>query len=322
MAIQTVPTVDYHDFISGAPEKRNNFIQNLGDAFSQIGFVIVKNHGVSEELRQQLFQVSKEIFDQPKDIKTKYEDLNNGGQRGYVSKGRETAKGEKVPDLKEFWHIGQEVTDGDAIKAEYPDNIWMDEVPALETIGWKVYSTFENTGRNLLRAIALYLDLEETYFDDKIHNGNSILRLLHYFPVQNLEEIEEGAVRAAAHGDINLITLLMGGSAKGLQAKNSAGDWVDVAPEENEIVINIGDMLHRHTNGRLKSTIHRVINLDKESMRFPRYSAPFFLHPRSDMDLSCLPSCISEEHPKAYDNITAGDFLTERLNEIGLHDKK
>ena len=318
MALQTVPTVDYHDFISGDAQKRTQFIQNLGDAFSQIGFVIVKNHGVSEELRQELFQVSKEIFDQPQAIKQQYEDLNNGGQRGYISKGRETAKGEKVPDLKEFWHIGQEVVNEPALEAEYPDNIWMGEVPTLETLGKKIYTTFERTGRNLLRAIALYLDLDENYFDAKIHNGNSVLRLLHYFPVKDLSTVEEGAVRAAAHGDINLITLLMGGSAKGLQAKNSAGEWVDISPKENEIVINIGDMLHRHTNGRLKSTIHRVINLDKESMRFPRYSAPFFLHPRSDMDLSCLAGCVSEENPKGYDDISAGQFLDERIRALGL----
>lgn len=318
MALQSVPTVDYHDFISGDAQKREQFIQNLGNAFSQIGFVIVKNHGVSEELRQALFDISQKIFAQPQDIKQKYEDLNNGGQRGYISKGRETAKGEKVPDLKEFWHIGQEVENEPALEEEYPDNIWMQEIPNLKEVGTKVYRTFEQTGRNLLRAIALYLDLEENYFDAKIHNGNSVLRLLHYFPVENLEEVEEGAVRAAAHGDINLITLLMGGSAKGLQAKNSDGEWVDVSPEANEIVINIGDMLHRHTNGRLKSTIHRVINLDKESMRFPRYSAPFFLHPRGDMDLSCLDNCVTAEQPKAYEDITAGVFLDERIKELGL----
>ena len=318
MALKTVPTVDYHDFISRDPHKRTQFIQDLGDAFSQIGFVIVKNHGVSEALRQELFDISREIFEQPVAIKQQYEDMQNGGQRGYISKGRETAKGEKVPDLKEFWHIGQEVVNEPALQEAYPDNIWMNEVPQLQTVGMKVYRTFEDTGRNLLKAIALYLDLAEDYFDAKIHNGNSVLRLLHYFPVTDMEQIEEGAVRAAAHGDINLITLLMGGSAKGLQAKNSDGAWVDISPNENEIVINIGDMLHRHTNGRLKSTIHRVINLDKESMLHPRYSAPFFLHPRGDMDLSCLDNCVSENQPKGYEDINAGDFLRERIQQLGL----
>jgi isopenicillin N synthase-like dioxygenase len=321
MALKKIPTVDYHDFVSGDEQKRQQFIQNLGDAFSQIGFVVVKNHGVTEAQRQRLFETSKAIFDQPTDIKKKYEDMNNGGQRGYISKGRETAKGEKVADLKEFWHIGQEVTDEPALAEEYPANIWMDEVPNLEQVGLEIYRTFEQTGRNLLRAIALYLDLDENYFDGKIKNGNSILRLLHYYPVKSLDEVEEGAVRAAAHGDINLITLLMGGSAKGLQAMNSNGEWVDVSPNENEIVINIGDMLQRLTNGRLKSTIHRVINLDKESMLHPRYSAPFFLHPRSEMDLSCLDGCITAESPKAFEDITAGAFLDERIKELGLKKK-
>ena len=321
MVLKAIPTVDYHDFVSGDEQKRQHFIQELGDAFSQIGFVVVKNHGVTEEQRQKLFDTSEKIFAQSTDVKRQYEDVSNGGQRGYISKGRETAKGEKVADLKEFWHIGQEVEDELELKAQYPDNIWMNEVPELEVVGKEIYNTFENTDRNLLRAIALYLGLDENYFDAKIRNGNSILRLLHYYPVKSLDEVEEGAVRAAAHGDINLITLLMGGSAKGLQAMNSDGDWIDVSPQENEIVINIGDMLQRHTNGKLKSTIHRVINLDPESMLKPRYSAPFFLHPRSDMDLTCLESCINADNPKGYEDITAGAFLEERIQELGLRKK-
>ena len=176
MALKKIPTVDYHDFVSGDEQKRQQFIQNLGDAFSQIGFVVVKNHGVTEAQRQRLFETSKAIFDQPTDIKKKYEDMNNGGQRGYISKGRETAKGEKVADLKEFWHIGQEVTDEPALAEEYPANIWMDEVPNLEQVGLEIYRTFEQTGRNLLRAIALYLDLDENYFDgdNKFGRGGSI----------------------------------------------------------------------------------------------------------------------------------------------------
>lgn len=305
MALQEVPTVDYHDFVSGDDTKKAAFVQALGDAFSQIGFVIVKNHGVSEDLKKRLFNTSKEIFAQPQEVKNNYEDLSNGGQRGYISKGRETAKGEKVADLKEFWHIGQDVDD-EAMADVYPDNIWMNEVPTLQTVGSEVYRTFEQTGQNLLRAIALYLKLDEDYFDRKIHNGNSILRLLHYYPVDDIKDVEEGAVRAAAHGDINLITLLMGGSARGLQVMNADEEWVEVAPNDDEIVINIGDMLQRHTNGLLKSTIHRVINLSKEEMLKPRYSAPFFLHPRADMDLSCLSNCITESRPKGYDNTTAG----------------
>lgn len=226
-----------------------------------------------------------------------------------------------MPDLKEFYHVGQTVKDNDPIKAEYPDNIWPAEVVEFEAICQKVYDTFEETGRNLLRAIALYLGLDEHYFAPKIHNGNSILRLLHYYPVADKSQIPEGAVRAAAHGDINLITLLMGGSAEGLQAQSLDGQWISVSPGPDEIVINIGDMLARLTNDRLRSTQHQVITPNEESWTKPRYSAPFFMHPRSDMDLTCLESCISAESPKTYADMTAGEFLTERLIELGLRKK-
>lgn len=316
----TIAVVDYHDYTSGDPEKRAQFIKDFGDSFSNMGFAIVRNHGVSEALKAKLFEVSKAFFALPDDIKKTYEDEANHGQRGYISKNKESAKGKDVPDIKEFYHVGQTVTDGDPIKSEYPDNIFpaSDVVAEFEKVTQEVYQTFENTGRNLLRATALYLDLPENYFDDKIHNGNSILRLLHYYPVKDKSQIPAGAVRAAAHGDINLITLLMGGSAEGLQAQTLDGEWIPVSPADDEIVINIGDMLARLTNDRFRSTQHRVITPREESWLTPRYSTPFFLHPRSDMDLTCLDTCISEENPKNYTDMTAGEFLTERLIELGL----
>ncbi len=314
-----IAKVDYLDFISGDPVKRTNFIKEFGDSFSRMGFAIVANHGVTEALRSELFEVAKKFFDLDDETKKHYEDLGNAGQRGYISKNRESAKGKKVPDLKEFYHVGQTVTDGDPIKDSYPDNIWPREVPEFQEICQRVYRTFEQTGRNLLKAIALYLDLQEDYFDDKIHNGNSVLRLLHYYPLENVDDLPPGAVRAAAHGDINLITLLMGANAAGLQAQTLDGEWIDVNPAPNEIVINIGDMLARLTNDRLRSTIHQVVNpTDKELLKKPRYSTPFFLHPRADMDLTSLPSCVSSGRHKKYENITAGDFLNERLLELGL----
>lgn len=313
-----IAVVDYHDYTSGDPTKRENFIKEFGDSFSNMGFAIVKNHGVSEELKAKLFEVSKAFFELPDDVKKKYEDETNHGQRGYISKNKESAKGKSVPDLKEFYHIGQTVSDNDPIAAEYPDNIWPDAIAEFEAVGQKVYETFENTGRNLLRATALYLGLDEKYFDDKIHNGNSILRLLHYYPVADKSQIPEGAVRAAAHGDINLITLLMGGSAEGLQAQSLDGQWIPVSPADDEIVVNIGDMLARLTNNRFRSTQHQVITPNEESWTKPRYSAPFFLHPRSDMDLTCLEDCVTAENPKEYSDMTAGEFLTERLIELGL----
>ncbi|MFK8043956.1 MAG: isopenicillin N synthase family dioxygenase [Crocinitomicaceae bacterium] len=318
MSLDVIAVVDYHDFISGDSLKRRGFIKQFGDSFSNMGFAIVKNHGVSSELRQELQEVSQAFFEMDTASKRAYENLELAGQRGYISKNRESAKGHTVPDIKEFYHIGQSVTDNDPIKNEYPDNLWPTEVNSFQEVCEKVYKTFENTGKNLLRAVALYLSLPENYFENKVHNGNSILRLLHYYPVSNLTDIPEGSVRAAAHGDINLITLLMGGSAKGLEALSLSGKWIPVSPEDDEIIINIGDMLARLTNNRFRSTQHRVITPDVESWRSPRYSAPFFLHPRSDMDLTCLESCISNENKKLYDNMTAGEFLTERLIELGL----
>ena len=319
MINNTIAKVDYLDFISGDAAKRENFIKEFGDSFSRMGFAIVANHGVTEALRSELFEVAIKFFELDDASKQKYEDLALAGQRGYISKNRESAKGQKVPDLKEFFHVGQTVTDGDPIKDTYPDNIWPKEVSEFEEVCQKVYRTFENTGRNLLKAIALYLDLDQDYFDDKIHNGNSVLRLLHYYPLENVDDIPDGAVRAAAHGDINLITLLMGANAAGLQAQTLDGEWIDVNPAPNEIVINIGDMLARLTNDKLRSTIHRVVNpTDKELLKKPRYSTPFFLHPRADMDLTSLSSCINSARPKKYEDVTAGEFLEERLIELGL----
>ncbi len=319
MINNTIAKVDYLDFVSGDAAKRENFIKEFGDSFSRMGFAIVANHGVTEALRSELFEVAIKFFELDDASKQKYEDLALAGQRGYISKNRESAKGQKVPDLKEFFHVGQTVTDGDPIKDTYPDNIWPKEVSEFEEVCQKVYRTFENTGRNLLKAIALYLDLDEDYFDDKIHNGNSVLRLLHYYPLENVDDIPDGAVRAAAHGDINLITLLMGANAAGLQAQTLDGEWIDVNPAPNEIVINIGDMLARLTNDKLRSTIHRVVNpTDKELLKKPRYSTPFFLHPRADMDLTSLSSCINSARPKKYEDVTAGEFLEERLIELGL----
>ena len=312
-----IATVDYHDYSNGDAARRAKFIQEFGDSLMNMGFAIVKNHGVTKELRSKLFEVSEGFFHLGEDAKRKYEGDNNG-QRGYVAKNKESAKGKNVPDLKEFYHIGQNVTDGDPVGKDYPANIWPAEIKEFKEVGWEVYETFETTGRNLLRSIALYLGLDEKYFDSRIHNGNSILRLLHYYAVTDKSQIPPGAIRAAAHGDINLITLLMGGSAEGLEAQTLDGQWIPVSPAPDEIIINIGDMLARLTNDKLRSTQHRVITPNEASWLKPRFSTPFFLHPRSDMDLTCLESCVTAAHPKSYSDCTAGEFLDERLVELGL----
>ncbi len=313
-----IPSLDLADFVKGDSQSKNQFVQQLGEAYQNIGFVAIKNHGLSDDLTNKLYQKVKAFFSLQDALKEKYEIPGLAGQRGYIGKGKEHAKGRKTGDLKEFYHIGQEVTDNDPIKSQYPDNIWPEEIEGFREVALEAYRTLEKAGKDMLRAIALYLGLEESYFEKRVHNGNSILRPIHYFPIENPEEIPDDAVRAAEHGDINLITLLMGASADGLQVLRRDGEWIPITALPNQIVVNVGDMLARLTNNRLKSTIHRVVNPPKEQMRSSRFSIPFFMHPRSEMDLSCLPECVDQDHPKQFEDITAGEFLEERLREIGL----
>jgi isopenicillin N synthase-like dioxygenase len=316
-----VPSLDLADFTSGDPAKKQAFVNALGAAYNNIGFAAIKNHGLTEEQTKKLYDTIQKFFRQSDEVKQQYEVPELAGQRGYIGKGKEHAKGRKTGDLKEFYHVGQEVTDGDPIKNEYPDNIWPEEIPEMEGIALEVYKTLEAAGIKMLQAIALYLDLDEHYFDDKVKNGNSILRPIHYFPIENPDEVPDDAVRAAEHGDINLVTLLMGASADGLQVLRNDGKWIPITALPEQLVVNVGDMLSRHTNNKLKSTIHRVVNPPRELMKTSRFSIPFFMHPRSDMDLTCLESCIDAGHPKLYEDITAGEFLNERLIELGLKKK-
>ena len=313
-----IPSLDLADFTGGDAQKKAAFVQALGEAYNNIGFVAIKNHGLTDAMTEKLYRTIQQFFNLPTTIKEKYEIPGLAGQRGYIGKGKEHAKGRTTGDLKEFYHVGQEVTDGDPIKNEYPDNVWPEELPELEKIGLEVYKTLESAGIKMLQAIALYLGLEEHYFDNRVKNGNSILRPIHYFPIENPDEVPADAVRAAEHGDINLITLLMGASADGLQVLRRDGQWIPITALPEQIVVNVGDMLSRLTNNKLKSTIHRVVNPPKALMKTSRFSIPFFMHPRSDMDLTCLEKCIDEDHPKLYEDITAGEFLNERLAEIGL----
>ena len=313
--MQKIPSVNLEDFLSEDENKRQKFVNEIGKAYEDIGFVALKGHFLDQELVDNLYQQIKEFFSLPTKVKRKYEIAGIGGQRGYVSFGKETAKGYKTADLKEFWHFGQYVENDPILDAEYPKNVTVNELPEFNTVGKQAYKMLEKTGVYVLRALALYLGLPEHYFDDKVRNGNSILRPIHYPPIT--EEPKE-AVRAAAHGDINLITLLMGAQGKGLQVQNHQGDWVDAIAQDDELMINVGDMLSRLTNNKLKSTIHRVVNPPKESWGSSRYSIPFFMHPTSDTSLNVLDNCIDDKHPKLYENITAGEFLTERLIELGL----
>ena len=313
-----IPRLDLNDYIKGSPEQRKRFSDDIGKAFNDTGFETIANHGMTQELIDELYSEVKKFFSLPEDQKLKYEKPELAGQRGYTSKGREKAKDSKTPDLKEFWQSGQVVTDGDEIKSEYPDNIMVDELPGFNDVTREVYQRLEYAGKYLLRAIAVYLNLPENYFDDKVHNGNSILRAIHYFPIEDPESLPEDAVRAGAHEDINLITLLIGASADGLEVLTREGSWYPVKAHVEDIVVNVGDMLQRLTNNKLKSTTHRVVNPPLELMKTSRFSVPFFLHPKGNMDLTCLDSCIDANHPKAYSDMTAGEYLDERLREIGL----
>ncbi|WP_420316951.1 isopenicillin N synthase family dioxygenase [Ekhidna sp.] len=312
---EEVPSLDLADFTNGTPDQKNAFVSSLGEAYTNIGFVSVKNHGLSDELTKNLYAAVEKFFRLPDEIKKKYEIIELAGQRGYISKGREKAKGRNTGDLKEFFHVGQPEQNQ---REDYPENIWPEEVPELEKHTTEAYLTLLKAGMQMLRAIALYLELPENYFDDKVKEGNSILRPIHYFPIEDPDSLPPDAVRAAEHGDINLITLLMGASADGLQVLRRDGKWIPITALPEQIVVNVGDMLERHTNGKLKSTIHRVVNPPRELMHTSRFSIPFFMHPVSEMDLTCLQNCIDDEHPKAFEDITAGEFLDERLKEIGL----
>ncbi len=313
--MERIPSVDLNDFISGDSKRKQQFVAAIGKAYSDIGFVALKGHFLDDTLVDNLYQEVKDFFNLPLETKKKYEIEGIGGQRGYISFGKESAKGKKEGDLKEFWHFGQWVEDNPKLEAEYPKNVVVEELPNFNFVGKEAYKKLEETAKYVLRALALYLKIDETYFDQYIHNGNSILRPIHYPPI--LEE-PNNAVRAAAHGDINLITLLMGAQGRGLQVQNHKGEWIDAIAEPDELMINVGDMLSRHTNNKLKSTIHRVVNPPRELWGTSRYSIPFFMHPISAMKLDVLESCIDAEHPKQFEDITAGEFLNERLIELGL----
>ncbi|NOS92318.1 MAG: isopenicillin N synthase family oxygenase [Cyclobacteriaceae bacterium] len=313
-----VPSLDLADFTTGDPAKKKKFVADLGAAYNNIGFVAIRNHYLTDELSARLYDVIKKFFALPDEIKKKYEIEGLAGQRGYIGKGKEHAKGRNTGDLKEFFHVGQEVNDGDPIKSEYPDNVWPSELQEFHSIALEVYQRLEKTGVQMLRAIALYLELPEDYFDAKVKHGNSILRPIHYFPIENPDAVPPDAVRAAEHGDINLITLLMGASADGLQVLRRDGKWIPITALPEQLVVNVGDMLERLTNKKLKSTIHRVVNPPRDQMNKPRYSIPFFMHPRSEMSLAALAGCVDAENPRQWSDITAGEFLNQRLREIGL----
>ena len=301
--------------LKDADRNPDAFAQKVGHSFEEYGFAIIADHGIPDELIHDAEEKAKAFFALPDEAKRKYHIAGGGGARGYTPFGIETAKGATAFDLKEFWHVGRELPPGHKFRDHMPDNVWPEEIASFRDTFSKLYDTFDRTGLKILRAIARYLKIDEDYFIDTVRDGNSVMRLLHYPPIQG----EPGSnVRAGAHEDINTITLLLGAEEAGLELLTKDGRWIPVSPKPGELVVNIGDMLQRLTNGRLRSTTHRVVNPPPERRGRSRYSMPFFLHFRSDFLIEALPGTVpAGEQPKR-PPITAHEDLQERVRAIKL----
>lgn len=296
-------------------EDKQAFADAIGASFRETGFAVIKDHPINQDVINAAVSATKHFFAEPQDIKLKYDGREGGGQRGYTAFGTENAKGKSEADLKEFWHTGRALPEGSPYRATMEDTPSVSEVKGFDDATRALYEALDEMGRTILRGVALHLGLAEDWFETRVQFGNSILRLLHYPPQQ--EPGPPGSVRAGAHEDINVITLLLGAEEPGLQAKHRSGEWLSVNPPAGSLVINCGDMLQRLTAGILPSTTHRVVNPDPERSKYARYSTPFFLHFNQDVLIEALEDCVAEggiaEPP-----ITAQDYLMERLVEIGL----
>lgn len=311
MTLPHVPTLDLRRYDTD----RDAFVDELGRAYEEFGFCSIRGHGIPPEVLERAYETFRRFFALPEETKRAYHVAGGGGARGYTPFGIETAKDARFPDLKEFWHIGREVA-RDAPHAEtMPANLWPEEVADFRANGIRLYEELDRLGVRVLRALALHIGLAESYFDDKVDHGNSILRAIHYPPIEGFPE----GVRSGAHEDINLITLLVGASSAGLELLGKDGRWLPIHTEDDAIVVNLGDMLQRLTNHVYPSTTHRVVNPTGEAARTPRYSIPFFLHPNPEFLIRTLPSCIRDDRPDRYpEPITSHDYLMQRLREIGL----
>jgi isopenicillin N synthase-like dioxygenase len=301
--------------LADADRDPDAFAQKLGHSFAEYGFAIIADHGIPDELIHRAEDKAKQFFALPDETKRSYHIEGGGGARGYTPFGIETAKGATAFDLKEFWHVGRELAHGHPFRDHMPDNVWPAEVAGFRETFEDLFATFDRTGLKILKAIARFLKIDEDYFIDTVRDGNSVMRLLHYPPIQG----EPGSnVRAGAHEDINTITLLLGAEEAGLELLTKDGRWIPVSPKPGELVVNIGDMLQRLTNGQLRSTTHRVVNPPPERRGFSRYSMPYFLHFRSDFLIEPLPGTVPAGEQPKWPPITANDYLQERLREIKL----
>ena len=291
------------------------FAKKLGRSFEDYGFAILADHGIPHELVHEAEEKAKAFFALPEAVKRKYFLPGGGGARGYTPFGIETARDATAHDLKEFWHVGRALPEGHPFRDHMPDNLWPAEIPGFRDTFEQLYATFDSTGLKILKAIARYLEIDEHYFEDAVRDGNSVLRALHYPPQ---EEPTGEHIRAGAHEDINAITLLLGAEEAGLELLTRDGRWIPVSSRPGELVINIGDMLQRLTNGLLRSTSHRVVNPAPDRAGRARYSMPFFLHFRSDFLIDALAQTIAAGEQPKWPPITADEYLQERLREIRL----
>lgn len=310
---QTIPVVSLKDYAAGGAA-RDRFVKTVGDALVDIGFFALADHGVDMGLIDKAYTLAQDFFMRPDADKRRFEDLQLKGQRGFTSFGREQAKDAKVPDLKEFWHVGQELPAGHRLHAEYPANIWPD-VPGFKDTYNTLFRQLERCSLDLLEACAIYIGEPKDRFSGIATDGNTILRVIHYPPIP--ESAHPASIRAAAHEDINLITLLCEATTGGLELLERNGTWRPIHALKGQIVVDAGDMLQNISNGYFKSTTHRVVNPDNSRER--RFSMPFFVHPRSEASLKPLASCIARTGGKQeFRDITAGSYLLERLGELGL----
>lgn len=313
MSQSLVRVLNLKQYTHGTSQDRVKFAEEFAAGLIESGFITLEGHGIDPNLIAKNYDAVKRLFELDLATKQKYES-SHGGQRGYTGFGKEHAKNRKVGDLKEFWHVGQELPVGHSLSNEYPPNIWIDELPELRQLSLGLYRELERVARNMLEALALYFDLRQNFFADMIENGNSVLRMIHYPPLE--PHMYQNAVRAAEHEDINLITLLCEATSSGLELLTGDGQWYPVEALKGQIVVDAGDMLSRITNHVIPATTHRVVN--PVGQNTSRYSMPFFVHPYSTCLLETIPSCITPDNPEKYPPITAGDFLHQRLVEIGL----
>ena len=317
---QKVSTLDIRAFTEGDPADQNNFIHELGTGLREYGFVIIEGHGIPTELIQSCYNKAKAFFQLPTATKQSFNVSGGGGQRGYTSMGQEHAKDSKHPDIKEFWHVGRETFTHKENEQRYPKNIWPDtHVAGFKDNFASLYSRLEGMASTLLQATALHLQLPRNTLSNMIVDGNSIIRALHYPPLAD-DQFKSGAVRAAAHEDINFITILCEATESGLELPTHDRKWLAVESGPGQMVVDSGDMLSRICNDIIPSTTHRVVN-PPNSKNVARYSMPFFVHPHSQCPLEVLPACVNAQSPAKYAPIIADEFLHQRLREIGLVNK-